>query len=309
MRRALPLLALLVPALSLAQVPAAGTIQVLPSDRNSGNSKYLGTLDCTSATNTIGLAWTIQLATGATFTAGRYKLFATNTQPTGTPAYCDVATGTSVVTKEVTDWPATSTSMPQQSVLTQRILDAVGLVHDATGAQTCNATGLPNVYLCVQYYDANNNRNGLASVTLTAQLEAAPIPTSVSAAPRSNALDVSWTAGSSNGVTIHHYVATATDPDGVSKTGTTGDATTSVTVGGLKNNVAYTVTVHSVSLGGNASAESAAAPGTPLPSDDFWKWYKDQGGAETGGCSTGAAGGLALLGVASLLAFRRRRSR
>ena len=65
------------------------------------------------------------------------------------------------------------------------------------------------------------------------------------------------------------------------------------------------MTVSALSAAGNPSAESNALLGTPIPADDFWDRYSAAGGQEEGGCATGAAGPLALLGLAAAFARRR----
>ena len=87
----------------------------------------------------------------------------------------------------------------------------------------------------------------------------------------------------------------------------------SVICAGLTNSTPYTVTAQASSQAGNSSAVSDVtgpnASTTPLPFLDFWQVYKDQGGVEQGGCSTGSAGALApALVLLGLLAVRRRRS-
>jgi hypothetical protein len=78
-------------------------------------------------------------------------------------------------------------------------------------------------------------------------------------------------------------------------------------IGGLTNGVTYQVVAYGMNSANNPSPASAAADGTPVPTDDFWNHYKKDGGREQGGCSTGA-GALGLLGALSLLALRRRKS-
>jgi uncharacterized protein (TIGR03382 family) len=73
------------------------------------------------------------------------------------------------------------------------------------------------------------------------------------------------------------------------------------------NNVEYQVRVYAFSSADNRSAASEAGVGTPMLVRDFFAIYReDFGGREEGGCASGAAGLLALLGVGSALLFRRR---
>ena len=62
------------------------------------------------------------------------------------------------------------------------------------------------------------------------------------------------------------------------------------------------------SIGGNASTPSNAIEVSPQPTAGFWEVYQNRGGEDAGGCASGPGGILALLGTASFLALRRRRS-
>jgi len=95
----------------------------------------------------------------------------------------------------------------------------------------------------------------------------------------------------------------------VNPSATVTSPSTSARVGGLVNGTLYDVEVLAFSTGGNVSDPSNIASGTPVKVDDFYTSYKNAGGQESGGCSTGAAGVLALaLAPLLLLARKRRRS-
>jgi uncharacterized protein (TIGR03382 family) len=99
------------------------------------------------------------------------------------------------------------------------------------------------------------------------------------------------------------YVASASTVAGGRAVASATTDAESVTIGGLANFTTYSVTVRAISVGGNLSDPSFAVSGTPAPSAGFLEVY---GGVEKGGCSTGTAGALALLGTALVLAVRRR---
>lgn len=73
---------------------------------------------------------------------------------------------------------------------------------------------------------------------------------------------------------------------------------------GLENNVPYFVRLRARDDAGNVSEPSAELQVTPIRTLGFWGFYKDAGGTEQGGCSTGA--GLVPLLLAAF-AFRRAR--
>lgn len=313
MRRALSLLALLVPGLAFAQT--AGTIIV---DSKHTEGTFLGIADCTGGTSetastpgSLKITWNVAPTSGTFTGSGVFRIYASTKLDSKNLCFQQDDTSASAKAGKIGTDITASAQNGTITLSTVTILTAVGIAGTATNACTTDQT----FYLCVHWIaDINSGTvTGIARTQLQTQFEAPAVPINVSARPGESALDVSWAAGTSNTVTVDHYYVTATPvdatQDSVHHATTANAATLSTRVGGLKNNVPYAVTVQSVSQGGNGSEASAAVNGTPLPGEDFWKWYKDHGGAETGGCSTGAAGGLALLGVASLLAFCRRRSR
>jgi NCAIR mutase (PurE)-related protein len=129
----------------------------------------------------------------------------------------------------------------------------------------------------------------------------------VSVEPGDTALFVSWEDGTDSTVAAVSYNVTA-----AGSTGTRTQNFTSVSglhrVTGLTNGTSYSVTVTSVSAGGNESLASVAATGTPAPVIGFWEEYTKSAGHEQGGCGGGPAGLVSLLGVALALRGLRRRS-
>ena len=78
-----------------------------------------------------------------------------------------------------------------------------------------------------------------------------------------------------------------------------------IVVDGLLNGTTYDVVLRAVDGANNESADSEPGSGTPRRTVGFWGTYREAGGTDTGGCSTG-------LGLAPLFAlgwFFRRRSR
>jgi hypothetical protein len=92
------------------------------------------------------------------------------------------------------------------------------------------------------------------------------VPVSVEPTPGDASIAASWIAPAS-GAAVRSYVATA-HPVGGGRTVTarTRRAVTSISVPGLQNGVAYTLTVHAVGAAGRRGADSVpTAPVTPLP--------------------------------------------
>lgn len=94
-----------------------------------------------------------------------------------------------------------------------------------------------------------------------------------------------------------------TDLDYFEKGETTATATY-IRAEGLTNNTLYDVRLRAKDGAGNVSEPSGEVQVTPIRTVGFWGFYKDAGGTDGGGCSTGL--GLAPL---LLLAFAFRRSR
>ena len=74
------------------------------------------------------------------------------------------------------------------------------------------------------------------------------------------------------------------------------------------NGVTYSVVVYAYSKAGNRSDASAAVTGTPQPVARLLGPVPGSAAApSSGGCASGSAGALALLGTAALLALARRK--
>ncbi len=303
MRALLLVAALGLPALAGAQV-ADGVLQPVSGDEFVNAAQCKGT-----DTTPTSLVWNTHV-TVVFSTGGTYRLFASNTQPdtSGTNLnYCPETDNTANGVRAAQvgpDLDATS-----QSVTASKDFSPLEIVR-AAGYDACDATSEKTIYLCVHWYDANGARNGWAKGTVKLSLTAPAAPTAVSITPGDSALNVRWSAGTGGAVDATEYsvvaiTTDARDPAGTHTFGKTND--TSYRAGSLVNGVTYSVVVYAYSKAGNPSAASAAVSGTPLPVADFWKVYRQAGGAERGGCASGPAGALALLGTAALLALARRK--
>ncbi|BDG02452.1 fibronectin type III domain-containing protein [Anaeromyxobacter oryzae] len=314
MRRALILVAAVaVPVLVLAAIsaPAGKVIETTNFDATTGVS-YISLAECRGGS--VPLEWNL---TGVTFTArGQYRIFASSRDPaTRTGAdlgFCDETAATTpvvVYAGSVGSAPAT-TAVQDLGVSGSDIVKAV-LPPSATapGTDPCTSTNeTTSLWICVHWIDASSTRAGVASGKFILQVQAPGDPTNVTASAGDRAIEARWDA-STGGAAVDHYVATATPVGGGTPISSGETNATSVRIGGLQNDVQYNITVTAFSKAGNPSNAVAASnnPVSPLPVEDFWDWYKLQGGQEAGGCASGSAGVFALAGVAALLAMRRRR--
>lgn len=303
MRALLLAAALAAPALAGAQV-ADGVLQPVAGDELVNAAQCAGT-----DTTPVELVWNTHVNTVFT-TGGTYRLFASSQQPetTGTEAnFCpetdDPADGVRAA-QVGDDLDATS-----QAVTAAMEFSPLEMVR-AAGYDACDATSDRTIYLCVHWYDRSGARNGWAKGSVKLSFKVPAAPTGVSVTPGDSALNVRWSESTGGATDAKEYqvVATTTDPRDPAGTHEYGRTTsTSYRARGLVNGVAYDVVVYAFSDAGNRSEPSAAVTGTPQPVSDFWEHYRASGGREEGGCASGSAGALALLGTAALLALARRK--
>lgn len=274
---------MLSPVAGLAQ--AAGVVRISPT--------AFGPADCASTTTSVSLSWT---SSGTFATGDTYSIYASTTEScpvTGTPAGGLIASGV-LATSASQTYPTTET-LTRKDFITK------------AGITTCGAA---TIHVCVQHWPSagtGGTAKGTAKGTADLVVSPASVPVNVSVAPGDTALFVSWADGTDSAILAVSYNVTA-----VGSTGTRTQNFTSVTglhrVNSLTNGDTYSVTVTSVSAGGNESLASAAVTGTPAPVVDFWDRYTDAAHREQGGCGGGPAGALSLLGVALALRGLRRRS-
>jgi MYXO-CTERM domain-containing protein len=317
MRRALLVAALALAAPALAQVPTPAVGEVLEVDNFDATNliSYIGLAQC-EGTAQLNLSWSTSVLSGV-FGGGTYDIVASSKQPARgercpvdddlqqSPAVYADATDTGILAED-----------PSQTHLTS----GIAIINAGTSAAAnaaCDVNGGDNatIYVCVHW--ANGASNGLATGTFKTQLKRPGAPNGVSAGPGDGALNVGWTAPTTSAAEVDHYIVTWTPrapaPGGPSDSRTSGS---SGEIGGtirshrfddLVNGVTYDLEVCSFSIANNRSETCGTGSGTPAESDDFWELYEREQGAEQGGCASGPAGALALLGVAGLLAIRRRK--
>ncbi|MEI7593044.1 MAG: fibronectin type III domain-containing protein [Actinomycetes bacterium] len=140
------------------------------------------------------------------------------------------------------------------------------LTNPPSGAKTKTKNGLTNgtAYTCKL---RGHNAIGWGPyVTKTVTPRTAPgAPTGVSAVPFSARATVNWTAPTNNGGSaITGYVVTCTASSHPTITATAGSAASTVSVGGLVNNVAYQCVVAAKNIAGTGTASSPVSV-TPIP--------------------------------------------
>ena len=309
MRRALFLVAALAgPAVAAAQTVAPGAILFADANNDLVHGPYISAAECADATAQVFLSWNTQLASGVTvFPAdGKYTVYASNKQPTD-PLKCIIANnGTDTFAGPI----GATLSGLLQTVSNQpfHIADFVTVSNFS-----CSLQADTPIYVCVQGYKNDGvTPVGTARGTLTLSTSQPGSPTWGNAIPADDgALQISWSAPSST-VLAYDYrvtaVANPADPRDATTHEMGGVRAQNVLMRGLVNGVTYQISVYARSQAGNENPTPATGTGTPTAVANFWDVYKDlYGGKEQGGCSAGAAGPVALLGVAALLAALRRR--
>jgi Synergist-CTERM protein sorting domain-containing protein len=283
--RALVASLLLFPSLALAQTQGLATVS--PSE--------IGRADCPATTTDVTVTF-LPLVTG-TFTAGqdKYRFFASTSACSSTVPSSGSIAG---------DRFANETTVQTLKVSPDALRSALAI------AVTCDSADDVAYYVCVYLVNTIGGIVGTASSgnTQSFQLAVPPAPVITNVAPANSALDVTVTKGTTTAAEkadtniTFQVVASATGQTTV----TTGQQNgPSIRVGGLANNVEYTVVAYAYSSADNQSAVSTAATGTPLPFESFWEQYQGANGQEQGGCG-GGAGALSLLALLPL-ALRRRR--
>jgi len=302
----------LVPAVALGQ--AAGAVTITESSTSSLGGLSDGIINIAECNGTVtGDSVTLQwnLALAPTPTSAFYKIYATTgscpAQGASPPADSDsiraITSSFQAISVQAGNW-TTPISVRDALAMPLKL--------------SCQAAA--TITFCVTVFDTNDANAKVqgtynATGSMVVDVSAPGQPTGVVTASGDGALTVAWTAGSG---TATNWAVTATPGGADSAQGCTGggvaasqscngSSTSSCRITGLTNDACYTVTVQGFSSSNNPSPISAAATGIPRPVQDFWERYQAQGGREQGGCSTGAASGLALLALAALAPRLKRR--
>lgn len=312
MRRALlvALAGLAIPALALGQAAGAVTIDSTTININQCN----GTQNPPRGGDdelSLGMLWNLTFATvnstPVTFsTGGKYRVWAGNARQSVDPkdAACEVPSSTvsNFQNGQVAEFDALV-----NPVTTKQLVSMKDIVTKAGFDCTLGATQTIN--LCVQWIESDGSTiGGWASGTSIRLDTTAPTnaPTNVHVSGGDGKLFVSCTGNDSASTSFK--AAATPQAGGTTRYSDQDTSCSNLTITGLENNQPYDVVVYGMNDAFNPSPPSTPPQtGTPVPTEDFYNHYKQDGGRETGGCST-AAGAAGLLSVLALLAVRRRKS-
>ncbi|MGB8930114.1 MAG: hypothetical protein WCC48_02560, partial [Anaeromyxobacteraceae bacterium] len=281
MRRLLAILLLMPPAAAFSQT--TGAIVFSPD-------AAISKAECDAAATTqLGLTWIVTLDTGVVFSSnGEFRIYASDTQPTGN--YC--AVGTTGVGQIGT------VSSPTSVIQSTPVMVSLSDMLTATGFDC--VSGDKTIYVCVHWWSSSLSADkGYARGTVKLSMAAPVAPTVTRVQAGNGALYVTLAAGTatSSSAAAATFAAKAVAADGIVHLGST-SSSTDVRIGGLVNGTPYTVTGYAYSAEGNQSPESAAwgTQVAPQPDSNAWEVYGQDGGRDSGGCQSGGAGLLALLG-------------
>jgi MYXO-CTERM domain-containing protein len=302
-----------VPTEAEAPTPNVGQI-TFPTIARSATDGIINLAECSGA-GTIRLKARIRfIATPNLFT--EYRLYVANdddeaiTDPASTEDCQTTGSTTGLLVGLVEDPPGrgsrteniSSDFITDAEYATSRIVSALGL------ADPCGTSG--DIHLCFQARRANQDV-GTARVTLSVVVDDAPAPPVLkSVTPGEEALNVDWDATTpgaeeSYAVEVGRQVDPA-DPLSVVTITSPRVSGTELRFENLTIGTPYNVQVRAFSDADNPSDPSNAISASPVDVRDFFESYQDAGGQEQGGCGTGGGGVLALVGLAALVALRRR---
>lgn len=291
-------------AILLFVAPSIALAQTITVTESNDQDKAINVAECNAAvSDQLSFTWTVT-------TSGSLDLFASDT------AGCPIPTAnanTNAKTITIQGSIQSTTTSLTNVITVPSLLSQLSI--SCPGPKT-------QVSFCL--FPAGTNTGGTttsASATgaITLDLQTPPAPNLTALTPGDTALNVTWSTGSGtadggSGAPNSFRVycdQSANVPDGGAVTPkcveVTGQGTTSTRISGLTNNTEYTVEVTAVTVGGNESPRSNPLTATPLEIQDFWRLYKADGGQERGGCAVGAGGLLALLALAPIAWYRRRR--
>ncbi|HET7752644.1 MAG TPA: fibronectin type III domain-containing protein, partial [Anaeromyxobacteraceae bacterium] len=271
-----------------------GVAQVTITETGDKPDKVINVLECqgaSGAASTFGFQWTINTTTA--FTDVEVKI----SDKSGCP---DSTSNSSAHTDSLGTFTAATTTT---SLAAPDLLSRIGIPTAA-----CNTGANVTVNVCVIPRDAAGTAISGATMTgtITFDRTVPPTPAAPNVVPGDRALRVSWTAVSGSKLS-YRVEATPSDTPTATPVRSNDVTGTSVRLGNLEIGRAYNVVLIAISEGGNLSAPSPIATGTPVEVNDFWRLYQGDGGVEQGGCSTTGLGSLALLAFVPF-ALRRRRS-
>ena len=299
---------LVVPLVALAISAAAGQLLETTNYSAKTGASYVNLAQCQGSATSNPLK--IEFNIPSFSNGGTYNLYASTAQPSAGTGSVTLCAETSATSANPPVYAGSVGSATAASAVTDIDISGALVVSTITppGNKACDPSQEnQQIWICAHWTDQNANKDVASAFgKFILQFAKPSPPTGVSASPGSDKLYVSWTASDPSGPALaDHYVATATPSAGGSTVSSGSVTGTSAIIDGLQNGTEYSVVVYAYSIGGNQSDPSSpAVNATPVPGADFWDVYKNRGGQEQGGCSTGGAGALGLLGAAGLLALR-----
>jgi Synergist-CTERM protein sorting domain-containing protein len=295
-QRLAAIILLVAPTLGLAQTAGNGTVTVA---ENADQDKVVSIAECLNQKqDNLQISWTFNSGGGGPFT-----LLASD--QTACPQSSSNGTTVTAHTTTMASGVTTNNFADTQTVATR-----IAAVFGANCPGTATA-----LFVCV----VDSSTNTIITGSIPLDLASPPAPVANEPTPGDGALNVSWSqgtgsvdggTGAANGFRVYcqeSATAPADTPIANKCADVTGQGTTSLRVTGLNNGTEYAVEVTAVTLSGNESGHSNRVLGTPVQIEDFWRLYRADGGREQGGCAAGAGGLAALLALAPVVWYRRRR--
>ena len=230
---------------------------------SGGQTCTTASTNCTVTGLTNGTTYTFTVTATNVLGTGNPSAPATGT-PGTVPSAPIIGTATGGYQSATVTWTAPSSNggLP---ITGYTVSATPGTATCSTSATSCTLTGLTNGTSYTFKVTASNAAGtSAASAASNAVVPANTVPgapTAVTATSFANSQSVvSWTAAPSNGSALVHYTVTSS---GGQTCTTANGTTTTCTVTGLTNGVAYTFTVTATNGLGTGPASAASAPATP----------------------------------------------
>lgn len=281
-------------ALAVLAVPLAAHATITVSVNGSAATFNFGAAECKNNTTAV-FSWDL----GTSYV-------------TGTDIVTLRGSKSSSCTANTVDKTYSVPTTAQTGSLTINLADFIfDLAGGCSGAVTSGSPGV--AYFCVSYAASGaTTATDSGSAILNYALTPPVAPTSLSAGGGNNLIRLTWAQGSSAD-SIRNYdvfaVASGTpislsdSPASSQVVGTSVKVLKTDDGSALVNQVPYDLAVLARDTFGNTSGLSSTVTATPVAVDDFYSYYRREGGVSEGGCASAPLGPLSLLG---LFAFRRR---
>jgi hypothetical protein len=280
--------------LAAAMLPAiAGAQQMTITLNGTSNNKVVS--------NNCDEAFTVNWA--ATFTG--IPCQAPTLWITSSASCADTPTGSDVPLT-----PAPASSDRSGALTTKKIREL--LANNADGGVTCPATVKVDFLVCGTFkYNSFSCGSGDILVKAsppTIEYKGTPpaIPTLSEPVAQDGALTVSVSFDSDT-IFVHFYVRQVGTSDFTERAKISSNVT-SARIEGLENGTTYEIVARAEDQAGNFSDYSQPVQGTPVRTNGFFRAYRADGGADTGGCGPGAPGAIFFpLLVSVLILLKRKR--